>query len=68
MTQAQQLINAIRRAGRRGMTWGDIEALRVSTCPWVRIAESGHRFLRAGEQIVRKTGRDGLVRLSIARG
>lgn len=68
MTQAQRLINAIRSAGHRGMTWGDIEALRVSTCPWVRIAESGHRFLRAGETIVRKTGRDGLVRLSIARG
>lgn len=68
MTQAERIVSAIRAAGRRGMTWGDIEALRVSTCPWVRLAESGHRFLRAGEQIVRKAGRDGLVRVRIVRG
>ena len=62
MTQAEQIVRAIRR---KPMTWGEIEALRVSTCPWVRLAESGHRFLRDGEQITRKVGRDGLVRIGI---
>ncbi len=65
MTQAEKIVRAIRR---RAMTWGEIEALRVSTCPWVRLAESGHRFLQPGEQIVRRVGRDGLVRVGIARG
>lgn len=63
MTQAERIVAAIRR---KPMTWGEIEALRVSTCPWVRLKESGHRFLNAGETIVRKVGDDGLVRVSIA--
>lgn len=66
-TQAARLVDAIRRA-RRGLTWGEIEALRISTCPWVRLKESGHRFLRAGERIERKAGRDGLVRVCVVRG
>ena len=64
MTQAEQLIRAIRR---KAMTYGDLEALRVSTCPWRRLSESGHRFLRPGEAIVRRVGVDGLVRIGIAR-
>ncbi|WP_457325607.1 hypothetical protein [Roseateles sp. P5_E11] len=68
MTQAHRIVNAIRSARAKGLTWGEIEALRISTCPWVRLAESGHRFLRAGERITRKTGRDGLVRIVVARG
>ena len=67
MTQAQIIVNAIRRA-RRGLTYLELEALKVSTCPWKRISESGHRWLKAGEQIVRKTGADGLVRVQIVRG
>lgn len=68
MTQAHQLILAIRDAGKRGMTWGELEALRISTCPWVRLAESGHRFLRKGERLISRPGRDGLVRNVIVRG
>lgn len=64
MTQAEQLVRAIRR---RAMTYGDLEALRVSTCPWKRLEEAGHRFLKPGEQIVRKVGRDGLVRIGVAK-
>lgn len=64
MTQAEQLIRAIRR---KAMTYGDLEALRVSTCPWRRLSESGHLYLRPGEQIVRKVGRDGLVRIGVVR-
>lgn len=67
MTQAERIVAAIRRARSRGLTWGEIESLRISTCPWVRLAESGHRWLRAGESIGRKTGTDGLVRVYIAR-
>lgn len=64
MTQAHLLVNAIRR---RPMTYLELEALKVSACPWKRISESGHRWLKAGEQIVRKTGRDGLVRIAVVR-
>ncbi len=64
MTQAEQLIRAIRR---KAMTYGDLEALKVSTCPWKRLSETGHRYLRTGETIVRKVGRDGLVRIGIGR-
>lgn len=62
MTQAEQLVQALRG---RAMTYGDLEVLRISTCPWKRLSESGHRYLKAGEQIVRKTGSDGLVRIAV---
>jgi hypothetical protein len=64
MTQAQALVNALRR---RAMTYGELEALRISTCPWKRLSESGHMHLKAGEQIKRHTGRDGLVRISVVK-
>ena len=64
MTQAETLVKAIRR---KAMTYGDLESLRVSTCPWKRLSESGHKFLRPGEQIVRKVGRDGLVRIGVGK-
>lgn len=67
MTQAAQLIQAIRRAGKRGMTYGELEALRISTCPWKRLEESGHKHLRGSENLVRTIGRDGLVRFIIIR-
>ncbi len=67
MTQAAKLIEAIRRAGKSGITWGDLEALRISTCPWVRLKESGHRWLREGERLTSRVGRDGLVRNVIVR-
>ena len=64
MTQAEILVKAIRR---KAMTYGDLDALKVSTCPWKRLEEAGHRFLRPGEAIVRKVGRDGLVRIGVKR-
>ena len=64
MTQAEILVRAIRR---KAMTYGDLEALRVSTCPWKRLQEAGHRFLKDGEQIVRKVGSDGLVRIGVVK-
>lgn len=67
MTQAERIVNAL-RASRGGMTYLEMEALRVSTCPWKRLSEAGHRFLRKGERIVRKTGRDGLVRVAVVKG
>lgn len=66
MTQAAKLIAAIRRR-KAGMTYLELEALKVSTCPWRRIGESGHLYLRAGERLIRKVGRDGLKRFAIVR-
>jgi len=68
MTHAQQLVLAIRSAGRRGMTDGDLEVLRISACPWKRLAEAGHRYLHKGERLERKTGPNGLKRWVVARG
>lgn len=67
MTHAQQLVQAIRSAGRRGMTDGDLEVLRISACPWKRLGESGRRYLRQGESLVRKLGRDGLKRWAVVK-
>ena len=67
MTHAQQLVQAIRSAGRRGMTDGDLEVLRISACPWKRLGESAHRHLKPGEQLVRKVGRNGLKRWALVR-
>ncbi len=68
MTHAAQLIQAIRAAGRRGMTDGDLEVLRISACPWKRLSESGHRYLRKGERLIRKVGGNGLKRWAVVRG
>lgn len=64
MTQAEQLVILLRR---RWMTYGDLQATRVSTCPWKRLSESASAFLRPGEQIMRKVGKDGLLRMRVAR-
>lgn len=68
MTQAQRIIQAIRAAGSKGLTWGEIQVMRLSTCPWVRVAESGHTFLRKGERLASKPGKDGLLRHMIVKG
>ena len=68
MTQAAQLIAAIRRTRGKGMTYGELQDLHVSTAPHKRLEESGHRYLKAGERLDRKTGADGLVRFVVARG
>ena len=72
MTHAAQLIHAIRllqRVRRRsaGLTYGELEALKISTCPWKRLEESGWRHLLPGERLERKTGCDGLVRFVIVK-
>jgi hypothetical protein len=59
MTQGQTLLQAIRK---RAMTYGDLLALGVSTCPWRRLQEA-ERHLKPGERIVRKTNARGLVTL-----
>lgn len=68
MTQAERLISAIRRARSKGLTYGELQDLHVSTAPHKRLEESGHRYLKAGERLARKTGADGLVRFVVARG
>lgn len=68
MTHAQQLVQAVRRARSKGLTYGELQDLHVSTAPHKRLDESGWRYLRAGEVLARKTGRDGLVRFVVARG
>jgi hypothetical protein len=64
MTQAERLIAAIRR---RPMTYGEILDLHISTSFWRRLSESGHKYLKPGERIERKAGRDGLLRLRVVR-
>lgn len=64
MTQAARLVAAIRR---KAMTYLELEDLKVSSCPWKRLSESGHRHLKPGERIERKLGRDGLIRIGIKR-
>lgn len=65
MTHAAQLIQALRNGWH---TTGDLEALRISQCPWKRLSEAGHKYLQPGERIDRKTGDDGLLRLRVVRG
>lgn len=67
MTQAEKLIKAIRATRGRGLTYLELEMLRASSSPWKRLQEAGHRFLRAGEQLTRKTGPDGLKRFVIVK-
>ncbi len=67
MTQSAKLIHAIRRSGARGMTYGDLQAMRVSSCPQKRLSESGDRYLHEGEQLTRFTGKDGLIRFRIVK-
>jgi hypothetical protein len=64
MTHAAQLIKVLRTGWK---TWGDLEATRISACPWKRINESGQRYLKPGEKILRKVGADGLTRLRVVR-
>lgn len=67
MTQAAQLIQAIRKSGKRGMTTLELEKLGISQCPWKRLTESGSRYLREGEMLERVEGKDGLRRYMIQR-
>lgn len=63
-TQAQRIVCELRRGWR---TYGDLQAQRLSQCPWKRISEAAHRFLAPGEVIQRKEGADGYLRLRVVR-
>lgn len=65
-TQAERLVSAIRRR-KAGMTYGELQDLHISTSPHKRLAEAGHHYLKDGERLTKKTGRDGLVRFVIVR-
>lgn len=69
MTQAQQLIAAIRASKKRGMTMLELEKLGISSCPWRRLSsdERPERWLKRGERLSRKVGKDGLVRFVLER-
>lgn len=72
-TQAAQLVAAIRKSKARGMTYGELQALRhpngdpVSTCAHKRLEEAAHRYLRPHESLIRSARRDGLVAFKIVR-
>jgi hypothetical protein len=61
MTQGQKLLQACRR---KAMTYGDLLALGVSTCPHKRLAEA-RRYLKQGERLLRGTNKRGLVTFSV---
>jgi hypothetical protein len=64
-TQADKIICELRKGWH---TWGDLLRSGVSQCPWKRLAEAGHKYLRPGEKLQRKVGADGLLRIRVARG
>lgn len=65
MTQAAQLHAAIRRAGKRGMTYMELNLLAISVSAWKRLAES-RDGLRPGERLERGE-RDGRVVFRVVR-
>jgi hypothetical protein len=67
VTHQQELIAALRRNG--PMTMMELERLGISSCPWRRLSddENPQKWLKGRERLARKTGKDGLVRIYIAR-
>jgi len=65
MTHAEQLLIPLRR---RWMTWGDLQALRISNSPWARLlCEGGTKHLRPGEKLARRTRKDGLIEMRVVK-
>ncbi len=65
MSQCERLIRELRR---RPMTYGDLLALRISTCPHKRLAEGAHLYLKPHESLDRfKRQCDGLTVFKIVR-
>ena len=65
MSQCEQLIRALRK---RPMTYGDLLALRISVCPWKRLEEGAHLYLKPHESLDRfKRQGDGLTVFKIVR-
>lgn len=68
VVDGSQCARLIRELRRRPMTYGDLLALRISTCPHKRLSESAHLYLRPHESLTRfRRERDGLVVFKIAR-
>lgn len=66
MSQCERLIQAIRCSRRRGMTYGELQALRISTAPHKRLMEGAHLYLKPHERLAR-IKRGGLVAFVVAR-
>lgn len=60
MTQGRRLIEHLKR---RAMTYGEMQALGISTSPQKRVAEC----LYASERIIKTKGRDNLIRWRVRR-
>lgn len=65
MTQASRLYSAIRKAGKRGLTYLELNLLGVSVSPHKRLAESTDG-LQPGERLERGQ-RDGRVVFRVVR-
>lgn len=64
MTQAERLVQALRT---RWMTTLELQHLSISQCPWKRLSEAGHKYLRPGEVIKKVEGADGLLRMRVVK-
>lgn len=62
MTQAEKIVSELRRGWR---TWWDLQRL-FGQSPNKRLAEAGHKYLKAGERVERSV-RQGLVHLRVTR-
>ena len=69
-TQAARLVAYIRSYGADGEwpTYQQVLDSHISVCPWKRLAESGDKYLRAGERLVRGTDPLGRTTFQIVRG
>ncbi len=70
MTQAAQLVKYLRQMRSvvgRWPTYRNLLASGISNCPWKRLAESGHKYLRKGEKLERGKDAQGRVVFKIVR-
>lgn len=59
-TQGQKLVSILKR---RWMTYGDMEDLKVSTCPWKRVKDA----IPEGHALSKRTNANGLIEWRIVR-
>lgn len=70
MTQAERLVHEIRMIKRFSGQWptyGELLAARISVCPWKRLEEAGHKYLRKNEVLTRGKDKAGRVVFVISR-
>lgn len=65
MTQGQILLQACRR---KEMTYGDLQALGISTSPHKRLVEAAARYLKPFETLRRRVNKAGLIAFKVVRG